>query len=75
MENPHPTMADKEAEAGLNQAPETHPSLSLAQRRAFMQLPLEERRRILAQQAEEMTVPYQQNTEWQEIQAGDIVEY
>lgn len=50
-------------------------TLSLAQRRAFMRLSLEERRRLLGQQAEEIWEYYQQNIEWQELETGDIVDY
>lgn len=74
METPH-TIADTKAEEVRSRAAEVHPTPSLAQRRAFMQLPLEERRRILAEQAEEMLVYYQQNSEWQELQTGDLIEY
>lgn len=35
-------------------------------RRAFMRLPIEERRRILAQQAEAMVEHYQQDLTWQD---------
>ncbi len=49
--------------------------LSLSDRCAFLKLPMEERRRILTEQAEEIAAHYQQNTEWRELQAGDIVEY
>ena len=48
---------------------------SLEQRRAFMRLPLAERRRILAQQTEAMVAHYQQNQEWKELLTGDIIEY
>ena len=48
---------------------------SLEQRRAFMKLPIAERRRILAQQAEAMVAHYQQNQEWKELLTGDIIEY
>ncbi|WP_256973342.1 hypothetical protein [Nostoc sp. T09] len=44
-------------------------------RREFMKLPLEEQRRILAEQAELMLPQYQQNTEWQKLEAGDLVDY
>ncbi|WP_243713938.1 hypothetical protein [Nostoc sp. 106C] len=44
-------------------------------RREFMKLPLEERRRILAEQAELILPYYQQNTEWQELETGDLVDY
>ncbi|WP_414581288.1 hypothetical protein [Scytonema sp. PCC 10023] len=44
-------------------------------RREFMKLPIEERRRILAQQAVEMLLHYQQDKEWQELQTGDLIDY
>jgi Protein of unknown function (DUF2281) len=47
-------------------------------RRAFMQLPLEERRRILSAQSEQMVSHYEQNTEWREwteANIGDLHEY
>jgi hypothetical protein len=43
-------------------------------RREFMQLPLEERRNILAKQAEVMLQHYQQDREWQELEAGDLID-
>lgn len=43
---------------------------TLASRRAFMRLTLEERRRILAQQAEEMLSHYQHDSEWKELETG-----
>lgn len=49
--------------------------LTLSERRDFLKLPIAERRRILAQQAAESTDHYQQNTEWQEWSAGEIIEY
>ncbi|WP_255502451.1 hypothetical protein [Okeania sp. KiyG1] len=36
-----------------------------------MKLPLEERRKILAKQAEKMLEHYQQEGEWQELQTWD----
>jgi hypothetical protein len=50
-------------------------SLSLEQRLAFLKLPLEQRRLIMASQAEAMSTHYQENTEWQELMAGDIIDY
>ena len=44
-------------------------------RREFMQLPLEERRKILAKQAEVMLQHYQEDREWQELEAGDLIDY
>ena len=51
--------------------------LTLAQRRAYMTLSLEERRRLLAAQAERMAAYYGQESERTEREAwqgGDIVE-
>ena len=49
---------------------------SLAQRRAFLKLPLEERRRILALQAEQVAEHYEsesEHTDREHWQGGDIV--
>ncbi|PYP86286.1 MAG: hypothetical protein DMF61_14370 [Blastocatellia bacterium AA13] len=51
---------------------------SLAQRRAFLKLPLEERRRILAQQADQIVEHYEldsERTNREPWQGGDIVGY
>ena len=52
-------------------------AISLSQRRAYLKLPLEERRRYLAAQADRMVEHYEQTTERAEREAwqgGDIVE-
>lgn len=74
MENSEPITELKVEQMQLPSS-EASPSLSLAQRRAFMRLTLEQRRRLLAQQAEQMWQHYQKNTEWQELQTGDLVDY
>ncbi|MEG4640619.1 hypothetical protein QUB23_29350 [Microcoleus sp. Aus8_D4] len=43
-------------------------------RREFIKLPIEERRRILAEQAEVMLSHYQEDREWQELQTGDLID-
>ena len=51
--------------------------LTLAQRRAYMTLSLEERRKLLGAQAERMAAHYEQGSERTEREAwqgGDIVE-
>ena len=48
---------------------------SLSERRRFLQLPKEERDRILSEQAEEMADFYENDTEWREWEGGPIVEY
>lgn len=56
---------------------EENQELSLSERRAYMQLPLEERRRRLAVQAEAMVEHYRKEPEQSERlawQGGEIVE-
>ena len=43
-------------------------------RRPILKMLLEQRRQVLAQQAEKMVEHYQQNPEWKELGAGDILE-
>jgi len=53
-------------------------SLTLADRIAFLKLPLEERRRILAEQADAILSEYEiesNRAEREQWQGGDIVEY
>jgi uncharacterized protein YuzE len=78
MENPYAieysiTFAQTEKTQG--NATAAQQPLSLSDRRAFLQLPLEERRPILSEQAEVMALHYQQDSEWQELEAGDLIEY
>jgi len=44
-------------------------------RRAFMQLPLAERRRLLSEQADILAADYDQDPDWQQLQADDFVDY
>lgn len=60
---------------GSNSVPQTQLPLSLDQRRAFLKLPLEERRRILQTQAETLATHYQTDPEWQDLQVGDLIDY
>ena len=62
---------------GQKNLTEADQGLSLAERRAYMRLPLEERRKHLAAQADRMIEHYQQEPEQTERliwQGGDIVE-
>ncbi|MER3435414.1 MAG: hypothetical protein C4288_18920 [Leptolyngbya sp. ERB_1_1] len=58
----------------ISQLPDST-SNTLEWRKAFLKLPIAERRRILAEQANAIAAHYEQDTEWRELQAGDIVEY
>ena len=56
---------------------QTEPAITLAQRIAFMKLPLQERQRILAEQAEQALQHYEEELASKERelwQGGDIVE-
>lgn len=74
MDSSQPT-AEPKVEQTQSPASESAATKSLAQRRAFMRLSLQERCQILKQQAEEMYKHYQQNTEWQELETGDTIDY
>lgn len=47
---------------------------SLSERRRFLQLPTEERDRILRKQAKDMADFYEHDTEWREWEGGPILE-
>ncbi|MEH2122302.1 hypothetical protein [Nostoc sp.] len=57
------------------QSSETLLQAKTISRREFMKLSLEERRCILAAQAELMLLHYEQDREWQELQTGDLIDY
>lgn len=67
-------IAKEEAERLLGGSIKESPIRSLIERRAFLKLPLEERRRLLAEQAEKMEAFYEQDSEWRELGGGDLVE-
>jgi uncharacterized protein YuzE len=78
IENPYVieySVATIQLQAIRDKLTETQASLSLKERRAFLQLPLEERRRIMAEQAEALAFHYEQDSEWQELQIGDVIDY
>lgn len=49
--------------------------LTLSQRQEFLNLPIEERRRILEQQADRIQHHYQEDIQWREWLEGDIIDY
>ena len=57
----------------LPEAGSSSPTLQV--RQTFLKLPLAERRRLLAEQAERIGSYYQHDGEWREWLQGDIVEY
>ncbi|MCL4368774.1 MAG: XRE family transcriptional regulator [Actinobacteria bacterium] len=48
--------------------------ISLVERRALMKLPLEERRRVIAEQAQQAAQGYQEDEELREIEVDDLIE-
>lgn len=65
----------KEAEKMLGETMRSEQTFSFVKRRAFMKLPLEERRRVMAEQAEKMEAYYKRDGRREKFQGGDIVEY
>ena len=68
-------ISKEEAEAMIGDRIATDVPLPVIERHAFMDLPLEERRRLLAEQSARLAEHYAKDTEWREIGEGDIVEY
>lgn len=68
-------IGKEEAESMLGERLAADTALPSIERKAFMKLPLEERRRLLAQQAERLIEHYEQENDSKDLEAGDIVEY
>lgn len=68
-------ISREEAELMLGESIEITQPLSHIERREFMKLPLEERRRILAEQAEQAAKHYRQEGVDEAWAGGDLVEY
>jgi Zn-dependent peptidase ImmA (M78 family)/DNA-binding XRE family transcriptional regulator len=68
-------LTKEEAEGMIGKLDRGKQPLSLIERRAFLKLPLEERRRKIAEQAKQMSRFYEQRSDWKELQGGDIYEY
>lgn len=49
--------------------------LTIQERLAILQLPSEERAKILRQNADTMLVHYQENQEWQDLSEGEFIDY
>jgi transcriptional regulator with XRE-family HTH domain len=64
-------LTASEAESLLGEKIEEHPSASLVERRAFMRLPLDERRRLLAQQADATADHYRRDRDWREFAVAE----
>lgn len=65
----------QEANQLLNATLETPSPRSLIERRAFLELPTNSRRSLLEEQAKRMIDYYQNDSEWRELEGGDLVKY
>jgi transcriptional regulator with XRE-family HTH domain len=65
----------EEASRVLGEQLDMKAPISLVEKRAFAKLPVEERRRILAEQADKMAASYGKDLKWRELQGGDIFEF
>ena len=63
----------QEAQDMLGENVEGEEPISLVTRRNFMKLPIDERRRILARQAEKLKHDYDEDSTWRELGGGDVV--
>jgi Zn-dependent peptidase ImmA (M78 family)/DNA-binding XRE family transcriptional regulator len=68
-------LTHDEAGEMMGEELETKESPPLVERSVLMKMPMDERRRILAEQARKMTAHFERNSEWKDYQGGDIVEY
>ncbi len=62
-------LVDKQRRVGKTDSKTGTTPLS---RRDFLALPMVERRRILEAQAEQILEHYEKNSDWREIQGGDV---
>ncbi len=67
-------ISPDEAKGFLDEPVESQQALSLVQRRAFLKLPLEKRRQMMAEQARNMEAHYRHESDWRSWEAGDLVE-
>jgi Zn-dependent peptidase ImmA (M78 family) len=68
-------ITQQEAERLVGQKLDEKQSPTSLRRRAFLKLPIEERRRILEEQAAQVQAHYEADDSWRELQEGDIVEH
>lgn len=68
-------LTQEQAEAIMSRQLGPSQPLSLIEKRAFLRLPVEERRKILAEQAADAAAFYEAHPEWRDLQGGDILEY
>jgi len=65
----------EEAEQLTGEKLELVEPLSVVERRALAKLPVDERRRVLAEQAARIAGHYEHDEQWRDLDSGDVVEY
>jgi len=65
-------VTHEKAEGLPGEQVETGPQAALLKRRAFLKLPLEDRRRMLEQPVGQMAAHHERDQSWRDIQGGDI---
>ncbi len=68
-------ITKEDGERMLGETIDVGEPLTLEDRRVFMKLPLEERRNIMAKQAEDLAEDYKSDSGWKEIEGSDFIEY
>lgn len=68
-------ISREEVERLLGESLDVEEPLTLIERRAFMKLPIEERRRILSEQADKLKSHYSEGADRSDLQSGDFIEY
>jgi len=68
-------ITQEEANGLLDEEIKIEKPRSLKEKQGFIKLPLEERRRILAKQAEKIADVYECGSDTDDFQGGDIVDY
>ncbi|MCB2141452.1 XRE family transcriptional regulator [bacterium] len=68
-------LSTEEAQKMLKESISPAESSALKEKRAFMRLPIEDRRRIIERQAKDLAEHYSQSDEWRDIEGADIIEY
>jgi flagellar biosynthesis/type III secretory pathway chaperone len=68
-------VTQEEAEQLTGEKLELVEPLSMVERRALAKLPVDERRRVLAEQAARIAEHYEHDEQWRDLDGGDVVEY
>ncbi len=68
-------ISQREAEKLINQKLDEKGAPASLRRRSFLKLPIEERRRIMQEQADQIQKHYEQDQSWRDVQAGDVLDY